>query len=249
MYRAIIIDDEQDSRETIYRYIGDLFPDITVVGEAENVNKGAMLTNRVKPDLVFLDINMPDGTGFELLQKIDDIDLSVIFITAFDHYAIKAFKVSAVDYLLKPVDPEMLKLSIEKFRKKTEQSTTKARLAQLLKDRGDFEKIALPTTDGYQFIEIKEIVHCVSEGSYTWFYTDSSKQFLVSRQIGDYEDILRDKGFYRVHQSHLINLNYVKEYKKGEGGNVVLSGNICIDVARRRKKGLLAGLLKYSPGV
>jgi len=246
MYRAVIIDDEQDSRETIYGYVDDLFDDITIVGEAGNVEKGENLIHKIKPDLVFLDINMPDGTGFDLLEKTDNKNLNVIFITAYDRYAVRAFKFSAIDYILKPIDPEMLKEAIEKFRSKKEQLSIKDRLDNLLKNGRNFEKIALPTNDGYKFIDINDILHCKSDGSYTWFFTGNNDPFLVCRQIKDYEEMLSDNGFYRVHQSHLINLKYLKEYKKGEGGTVTLNNNINIDVARRRKNGLLKAMLKCS---
>jgi len=245
MYRAIIIDDEQDSRETIYSYVNGMFDDISIVGEAENVEKGKLLINNIDPDLIFLDINMPDGTGFDLLESFKDRNLNVIFITAYDQYAVRAFKFSAVDYLLKPIDPDYLKEALQKFRSKKELVSSQNRLFNFLQNRTDFEKISLPTLEGYKFIDIKSILRCESSGSYTWFYTINDGSFLVSRQIKEYEEMLVDLGFFRVHQSHLINLRYLKEYKKGEGGVVVLNDNIEIMVARRRKEGLLAAILKY----
>jgi len=246
MYKAVIIDDEIDSRETIQNYVSELFADIAIIGQAENVSNGIQLIKSINPDLIFLDINMPDGTGFDLVEKLKDRKLNIIFVTAYDNYAIKAFKFSAIDYVLKPIDPDSLQMAVRKFRSRKEADTIQQRLMTLIGNQNSFEKIALPTLEGFRFIDVVDIIYCESEGSYTWFHTISCESFLVSKQLKDFEKILDSCGFYRVHQSQLINLKYLKEYKKGDGGTAILTNNIEVDVARRRKEGFLKALMKYS---
>ena len=245
MIKVAIIDDEQDSRETLRLYLNELYQDIEVAGEADDLETGLALIKSTNPDLVFLDINMPDGSGFDLLERLPHKNINVIFVTAYDQHAIRAFRYSAIDFLLKPVDPEMLVKAIEKFRKKVDLSSLQQRLMTLLANKNTPKKIALPTTGGYKFVLAENIRHCVSEGNYTTFFLYNGEKILVCYPLKVYEELLEGGNFYRVHQSHLIHLKYVKEYKKGEGGSVILDDNTEIQIARRRKEGFLAAMMNY----
>lgn len=246
MIKIAIIDDESDSRETLRLYLKNLAEVLEIAGEAESVETGLQLIKTTNPDLVLLDINMPDGSGFDLLERLPRKNINVIFITAYDQHAITAFRYSAIDFLLKPVDPELLLAAIEKFRTKEEVSSLQQRLMTLLANRNTPKKIALPTSAGYKFVLIDNIRHCVSDGSYTNFYVNTGEKILVSYPLKLYEDLLEGNDFYRVHQSHLIHLKYVKEYKKGEGGSAILDDNTEIQISRRKKEGFLSAMMNYS---
>ncbi len=245
MIRVTLIDDEQDSLESLKLFLNELFDDIEVVGEAENVESGLQLIKLTKPELIFLDVNMPDGTGFDLLESLPDKNISVIFVTAYDYYAITAFRYSAIDFILKPIDPELLSKAVEKFRRKEDYSTLQQRLLNLLENKNSPKKIALPTSLGYKFVLTENIRRCESNGGYTCFHLYTDEKILVCNSIKEYDELLAGNNFYRVHQSHLVNLKYVKEYKKGEGGSTTLDDNTEIIIARRRKEGFLSAMMNY----
>lgn len=246
MIKVAIIDDESDSRNSVRLHLNELYRDIEVVGEADDLKTGLALIISTNPDLVFLDINLPDGTGFDLLESLPHKNINIIFVTAYDQHAIRAFRYSAIDFLLKPVDPEILAKAIEKFRDKVDISSLQLRLTTLLANKKSPKKIALPTTGGYKFVLTENIRHCVSDGSYTLFHVNTGEKILVCHPLKEYEELLEGNDFFRVHQSHLIHLKYVKEYKKGEGGSVILDDNTEIQVARRRKEGFLEAMMNYS---
>jgi len=246
--RVAIIDDEQDSIESLKLHISELVDDIEVIGEAENVETGLQLIKSTKPDLVFLDINMPDGTGFDLLEQLPQKDINVIFVTAYDKHAVSAFRFSAIDFLLKPIDPELLIQAVDKYRGITNQEELQNRLFNLLENKKTLTKIALPILEGYRFVLINQIRRCESDGSYTYFYLKTGDKLLVSRSIKEYDELLTSHYFYRLHQSHLINLECMKEYKKGEGGSVILDDNTEIPVSRRKKEGFLSVILNTEKG-
>ncbi len=240
MIRAIIIDDEYDSRSTIFNILQNYCNNITVAGQASGVSDGLMMIMAEKPDVVFLDIQMADGTGFDLLEKIPQIDFQIIFITAFDQYALKAIKFSAIDYILKPVDPHQLVEAVGKIRKKTPDfQEINKKINILLRNRNNFERITLPTFEGFKFINIKDIIRCESENNYTHFHLNTGEDILVTRTLKEYEETLSDLDFVRVHQSHLINLRYVDRYIKGDGGTVVMADGAEVEVSRRRKEDFL----------
>lgn len=242
--QAIIIDDEAKSRDTLSRMLAKYCPHAHVVGMANSVESGYELILNTRPDLVFLDVEMPPYTGFDLLKKFDDISFEVIFTTAFDKYAINAIKFCALDYLLKPIDIEELILAIDKMRKRNSQQNIDERLVHLLKNvQGNKNnKIAIPTQEGLEFVASDQIVRCEAQGSYTLLFMKDNKQVLSSRTLKEFESLLISQGFYRIHHTHLINLDYIQKYHKGNGGYVVIKDGISIPVSRRKKDDFLKKL-------
>jgi two-component system LytT family response regulator len=238
MLIAIIVDDEQKSQENLQGIIHEFVEDISVVALCKNV-AGAIEALKIhKPYIVFLDIQMKGETGFDLLSKIDKIDFEIIFVTAYAEYAIKAIKFSAIDYLLKPIDIEELKMAIGKVAERRTGKIVK-RLGILqdhLSNTGhDHSKIALPTSDGLVFIHIRDIIYCQASSSYTIFFTTDNKQHVVCRTLKEYEELLADHNFFRIHHSYLVNLNMIKKYVKGDGGYVILNNDVSLDVSKRKK--------------
>ncbi|MBL7138436.1 MAG: response regulator transcription factor [Bacteroidales bacterium] len=244
MYKAIIIDDEKKGRSVIAGLLHRLYRDeIQIVAEADSVETAFIKIKKHHPDVLFLDIQLPDGTGFDLLEKVPQIDFFIIFITAYEQYAIKAFKFSALDFLLKPIDEDELIHAIEKLKKEHQSKTFRDKLDVLLKNRNGYEKIALPSQDGIRFVRIRDIVRCESDSNYTRFYLIQHEKILVTRTLKEYEELLCSEKFFRIHQSHLINLAYVEKYKKGEGGTVIMEDGSEVEVSRRKKEQFLQVLM------
>lgn len=245
MINTVIIDDEANSRFSLYKLIETHFEhELKIIGEADGIEKGFQLIMNSHPDLVFLDVEMPDGTGFDLLERIPYQKYKIIFTTGHGQYALKAFRYSAIDYLLKPIDINELKHSIAKISSTSFLNEMNKKIEILLGNRTNFEKVALPCRDGVELIHIKNIIRCESESNYTRFFTNDGKSLLVTKSLKDYEEILELHGFFRSHKSHLINLNFIKKYIDGEGGMVNMEDGSLIPVSRRRKKDLLDILLK-----
>jgi two-component system LytT family response regulator len=246
MIKTIIVDDEEKSRVTLTNLITKHCPDISVVDLCESVADAVKSIAKNKPDLVFLDIEMPFENGFTLFEKIKNPDFNVIFTTAYDQYAIKAIKYSALDYLLKPVDVDDLKIAVEKCSEKKKNSGSRSddyeMLLSALKLKNKSAKIAVPTFDGLQMISANEIVKCVADESYTHITLTNGTKLVVSRILKEFEDLLSDFNFFRVHNSSLINLTHVKKYIKGEGGYVVMSDDETVEVSRRKKNELMQRL-------
>lgn len=236
---VLIIDDESSGRKTIKSYITKYANHLHIIGEADSVKSGISAINLHKPDVVFLDIRMNDGTGFDLLEKLTVIEFQVIFITAYEEHAIKAFKHSAVDYLLKPLDPDEFIVSISKLKKESKLVEIEKKVELLLQNHFRIEKIALPTLSGLNMIKICDIVHCESDNNYTNFHLVDGSKLLVSRTLKEYDEMLSPMGFYRTHKSHLVNVKFITEYIKGEGGMVKLENGEHVEVSRRRKDGLI----------
>lgn len=244
MIRGIIIDDEPDSRSAISNILRLYCNNIEIAGEAGSVSEGLSLIAGEKPDVVFLDIQMNDGTGFDLLEMVKEIAFQIIFVTAYDQYALRAIKFSALDYILKPVDPQQLISAVEKIRlRPAEFDEVTQKLNILLRNKNGFERITLPTLDGYNFVDIKDIIRCEAESNYTRFHFNTGKKVLVTRTLKEFEEYLAPLNFYRVHQSHLVNLKYVDQYIKGDGGTVIMIDGAQVEVSRRRKEGFLALML------
>lgn len=241
MIRTLIIDDEQHCIDRIKKLIQDYGTNLNLITTCSTVEEGIKATNAFNPDLVFLDIEIHDKTGFNYLEQLGDFNFNLIFTTAFDNYAIKAFKYSAMDYLLKPIDKDDFIGAISRLEKRINESDTELQIKMLLSNlkKDDSKKtIRIPTLDGFEIIEIKDIVHCQAETSYTHIYTDTNK-YLVSKGIKFYEDLLKDANFFRIHNSHLVNIDHVKKYTKGKGGYVTMSNNTTIDVSTRKKEDFL----------
>jgi two-component system LytT family response regulator len=240
--RTLIIDDEAHVRESLTDMLKLHCSNAKVIGQAEGVKSGIKAIQTHHPDLILLDIKMKDGTGFDLLEKIDNIDFKIIFITAFDQYAIKAFKFSALDYLLKPVESVDLKEAIDKADKisQKEVNTQLNTLANNLQtDDQSKKKIILKTFDNVYLVKVKDIIYLESDGRYTTIFLESGEQVIVSSTLKHYDELLRDFGFYRVHKSYLINLEHIHRFGKAEGGYVILEGDARVPVASRKREELL----------
>jgi two-component system LytT family response regulator len=238
MIRAIIIDDEPQLRKSLAKLISIHCPGVSVAGEAGNVQSAYEVINSLQPDLLFLDIRMEDGTGFDLLKKFDKINFHIIFVTAFEEYAIRAFHFSAIDYLLKPVDPEELKAAVEKLKGMANTETglrTDTLLKTLIEPGKKNKRIVLRTTDRFHFTEISEILYCASDGNYTLFYLNGGINILVSKTIKEFEDLLLEYGFFRAHRSFLINLAHINSYDKADGGYIIMTDNSRIPISSRKK--------------
>jgi two-component system LytT family response regulator len=250
MIRTVLIDDEPKNNRVLRMMLEEFCPEVTIVGEADNATDGVTLIREMKPELVFLDIEMPHGNGFDLLDQLKPVRFEVIFITAFNEYSLKAIKYSALDYLLKPVNIEELKIAVQKAAEKVAARNTDSRIENLLynlrKPQSDLQKIALPSKEGYIFILLTDIIRCESKTGYTTFYVDGMDKIVSSRNIKEYEPLLPTDIFFRIHNSHIINLNHVKKYHRGRGGYIEMDDGAMIEVATRRKDEFLArfGLLK-----
>lgn len=243
MIRTIVIDDEVKARETIRNMLNTYCPDIEIIGTAGSVNEGVKLLNKISVDLVFLDIKMGDGTGFDLLRKLKDVKFFVIFITAFEEFAIRAIKFSALDYILKPLDPDELISAVEKAKEAIEKENISVRLEALFENldmlNNKSKKIVLKTTGSVHIVSIADIIRCESEKNYTHFYIVGMEKITVSKTLKEFSEMLNDFGFYRLHQSHLINLTHVKRYDKVEGGSLVMDDDSLVPVSYRKKEELM----------
>ena len=243
MINAIIIDDEPHCTEHLERSLKQLAADkVRLLGTFETVDQGVAAIERLKPELLFLDIQLKDKTGFDLLREIDLTQLSVIFTTAYDQYAVQAFKFSAIDYLLKPVDGGELLASLKRVSDNLDEKAVVARyeiLSQHLNQTPTTQpKIALPSMEGWDFVPIADIVRCEAQGNYTLFFIQGGKQLLVSQTLKGYEKLLETHGFFRVHHGHLINLSRVTKFNKS--GSATMDDGSAVDVATRRKEAFLS---------
>ena len=224
MKKALIIDDEQRTRELIAKMIESFDLGIEAIPRGENVKSGLEAIASIQPDLVFLDIQMPDGTGFDLLKAVPEKNFEVIFITAHEEFAIKAIKFSALDYILKPVDPEELRAAVERALESmnTEVEPQQFEALQNNIQPNQKRRLVLKTQESVHVVDLDQIIRCEADRNYTSFFLKEGRKILVSRTLKDYETLLTGHNFLRVQQSHLINLNYVDRYDKGNGGAVVM---------------------------
>jgi two-component system LytT family response regulator len=241
--RAIIIDDEKNSIEALEYELEDFHNEIEIIDKCLSASQGIKSIKKNKPDLVFLDIEMPNINGFEMLEKLDMIDFEIVFTTAYDQFALKAFEISAMDYLLKPVNNTDLKKVISKIRKQIDEPEIQRQLEmlfELMKSKNpEFPTIALPTMDTLEFIEINNIVNCTSDSNYTYVYTIENEKYYVSKTLKEVESMLKGHNFVRVHHSHLVNILHIKRYIKGRGGELVLKNGKVIPVSRNKKEDLM----------
>lgn len=240
MISTVIVDDDPKNIAILKTLLQKLDMNLEITGEACDVQEAARVIPQVGPDLVFLDIEMPFGNAFDLLDKLMPVDFEIIFITAFDEYSLKAFRYSALDYLLKPVDADDLRLAIEKAAKRIELKNINGQLSNLLSNISKKEtatpRIAIPVKDGFDFIDVTNIVSCESKNYCTIVNTNSGKKYTCERTIKDYEDLLPDSSFFRIHHSYIVNVNFIRKFfKEGRGGYVELTDGSTIPVAYRRK--------------
>jgi two-component system, LytTR family, response regulator len=234
--KALIIDDEPDAIEALHLSLMETCPEVVVAGKFNEPVRGLEAIRTLKPDLVFLDVEMPVMTGFQLLEALETINFAVIFTTAHDQFAIRAFRFSAVDYLLKPVDTELLRLAVDKAAdKRRVDHQQMALLRNNTIGPRTFDKIALPSAQGYQFVELSDIMYCESDNSYTKFFLQSGNTYLATKNLGDVEETLGEGDFFRIHKQYLVNMRHITKYIRGDGGYVVMPDGANIPVSRVKK--------------
>lgn len=236
--KTLIVDDEKDAVNFIHSLVNEYCPQLEVIGEASSVMEGVKIISREKPELVFLDVEMPHGSGFDLLAQFPEKTFDVIFITAFNHYAIKAIKFSAVDYLLKPININEFIEAVEKvIHKKTQvfdRNSSYFALLENLKTSAP-ARLAIPTSDGMEYLNTQDIIRIEADRSYTWFILMDKRKVLVSRNLKEFQELLNDRGFFRTHNSHLINLVHVKKYIRQDGGSVSMTDGSHVPISRTRR--------------
>ena len=241
MIKAVIIDDEQNNIDNLCILLQQHCPEVTIAATAMNATDGEKAILKYQPDLVFLDIQMPEKSGFELLKNLPNYHFEIIFVTAYDQYGIQAVKFAAIDYLLKPINIEELKIAVQKVVAKRSQKKQNLQLENLIellqqKQNKQFHRIALQSTKETRFVEPEQIIRCESSNNYTTFYLNNQEKIIVSKPIYEYESLLQDYGFIRCHQSHMINKKYIKSFLKNDGGFLLLEDGSEIPITRQKKE-------------
>ncbi len=235
---AVIIDDEKKTRDFIESIIKKFFPEIKILEKASSVKEGITAISIYSPDIVFLDIEMQDGTGFNVLEAITERNFELVFITAYNQYAIKAFKYSAIDYLVKPIDIDDFICSIKRVKSKRNKVINQLINFQVLKENIEKKsptKLVIPSSKGFEYIKLKDIIRFEADGRYTNIYLINNKKITVSKMLKEFIDYVDEKYFYRTHKSHLINLHFVKMYVKTEGGHIIMKDESQVAIAREKK--------------
>lgn len=250
MLKAIIVDDEAKARRILERFITDYCPQVTIVAMSEDVPQAVKAIQKFKPDIVFLDIEMPGYNGFQLLEFFEDIDFEIIFTTAYSEFALKAFQVSAIDYLLKPIQIDQLTAAVQKLEKIHGNSLIRQRLQTLQKNLEEYKikKIVVPLSEGSLFVELKDILYLKAEGSYANIFFKDGNKVVVSKNLKDYEDQLTmEEGFFRTHRSFLINTIYLKNISS-DGTEAIMINQAVINISRERKQEFF-NFMKHRPTV
>lgn len=244
MVRALLVDDSPGSLRTLRNLLKRYCPGVEIIGEATSVSEAHNLILTLEPNLLFLDIEMPEGSGFELLEKVREYSFEVIFVTAYDHYALEAIRVSALDYTLKPVGYQRLQEAVQKVeeRLKLQERPAFHRLLEQLSQSRETSKLPLPLSNGFIFIPTAEIMYCLADGIYSRVFIRDKKEHLTTRRLIELEESLQTSGFFRIHRSSLINLNYVKRYIRGDGGSVIMEDGHELTVSRAKRDSLLKSL-------
>jgi len=245
--RALIVDDELNNRENLKSLLGEYCKEVEVIGMADSVDSAFRIIKSNKPDLLFLDIKMPKKDGFALLEQLGDIDFEVIIVTAYDQYAIQAIKFCAIDYLLKPINVVDLSQAVDSVAKRLDQKQENERLKQLIshldkKDRST--KIGLASQNKIDFVEIARISRCEADNNYTHVYLDNKEKMTISKTLKEFEELLSDHGFIRIHQSHLVNSAHIQSLQKSDGGYVQMLDESILPISRTRKSEILALIKK-----
>lgn len=241
--KAIIIDDEQASRQTLENYLGKYCADVEILALAESVKTGIEAIEKHQPNLIFLDVEMPYGNAFDLLEQVQEINFETIFVTAFSHYALKALNFSAAYYILKPIDIDELILAVDKVKKdlkaKSVVNHTRILIDNLQDIKKQNHKIVLPVLDGFEVVQVKDIIRCQGNSNFTDFHLLNGKKKVICRVLKHFEAILKDYGFMRVHKSHLVNLQHIQSYHKGSGGSLTMIDQSEVEVSINKKQELL----------
>ena len=240
--KAILIDDEAKGRSALKNLLTLLDDSVQVVAEASSVAGGVALIDDSEPELVFLDIQMDDGTGFDVLEQVRYKDFQLIFVTAHDEYALRAFRYSAIDYLTKPVDPDLLQDALLKVRENSEKYDLNLKLEALVQNRSKVQKLALPSLKGIELVKKEEVVRCESSNNYTVFHLKDKKQIVVTKTLKEFEEMLSPEGFFRIHQSHLVNLDAVVRFLKEDGGYALMEDGTRVEVSRRKKEAFVQAI-------
>ena len=243
--RSVIIDDEPQSAAILRKDLAAHCPQVEVLAECHSAKEGIMTIKKEKPDLVFLDIEMPWMNGFEMLEVLGEVHFAIIFTTAHDQFAAKAFRLSAVDYLLKPVDAHDLKAAVTKAAEKINQQQGNIHIENLLRNirqPSGQQKIALPYKEGYEFVEVSHIIYCQAEGAYTKVFLDNKKYFVVSKTLGDIEELLPADMFQRIHHSTVVNHRFITHFMKSDGGYVKLQTGEQLPVSKSKKEAVMERL-------
>jgi len=254
MTKAIIIEDEKQGLNNLKNLLAEHCSDISIIGEATSVATGKKMikTLGAKPDVAFLDINLPDGLVFQLLNDLDKIPFEIIFVTAFEEYAVRACQYSSIGYIVKPIDPDELKESVRRINiGKTHLINERMEVfnQHYFNKPNPFRKMSISALDGIYFINIQDIIRCEAEDNYTHIHLSNGDKITASRTIKAYEDMLGSVNFYRVHKSHLINLNFMKKFVKGDGGYLIMDDGKKIEVSRRRRPAFMEQMRRLQEGI
>ncbi|MFC2151636.1 LytR/AlgR family response regulator transcription factor [Bacteroidota bacterium] len=249
MIKAVIVDDEKKARDFIESIVKNNFPDIKVVEKAASVVEGIKAITRNRPDIVFLDIEMNDGNGFDVLEALPERDFDFIFITAYDQYAIKAFKYSAVDYLVKPIEISEFISAVERILENRKKPANRIDNFNILKENFETKspsKLVVSSNKGFEYINIEEIIRFEADGRYTNIYLINNQKITVSKMLREFVDIVDERNFYRTHKSHLINLQHVTMFAKTEGGHIIMDDDSKVAVARDKRDEFLNIMKEFS---
>jgi two-component system LytT family response regulator len=245
--RTVLIEDERKSMMTLETLLERYCPEVEIVGTGSNVEQGIKVLNDSHPDLVFLDIAMPDGDAFDLLNRLGKIDFSIIFITAYNEYALKAFEFSALHYLLKPVNYMDLQQAVQRYQKTRPGDSIQSQLQVMNHNlQNHFDKITLPGSDGLEIIALRDIIRIEAASNYSMVYLTNKDTLIISKTMNQFEEILRNSNFIRIHNTHMVNLEHVKKYQRGQGGMVILGDGTQLAVSRSRKNDFLERLKSHS---
>jgi len=243
MIRTVVIEDEEHSRKMLMEMLHEHCRDINVVASADSVSSGLIAITEHRPQLVFLDIELQSETSFEILEKLPEINFELVFTTGFDHYALKAIKFCAIDYLLKPIDIIELQMAVAKAEKRLYREYMNKNLEVLLNNiksvSQNNHRIALSTLEGLLFVNVRDIIYCESSGPYTKFVFKQADKIITSRHLKEYEDLLTGYEFFRIHKSYLVNLQEIQKYIRGEGGHLIMSDGAILTVSKQRKENFL----------
>ncbi|HTF81788.1 MAG TPA: LytTR family DNA-binding domain-containing protein [Cytophagales bacterium] len=243
MLKAIIVDDEQASRDTLLNYLSKYCAGVQVIAQGDSVATAIPLIHKHNPDIVFLDVEMPYGNAFDLLQQVGDITFETIFVTAFSHYALKALNLSASYYILKPIDIDELITAVNKIadmRKHKKESLHNRIIVENINTvNKQLQKLVLPRLDGFDVVQVSDIIRCQANDNFTEFFFNNGKKELVCRTLKFYEDTLTDYGFIRIHKSHLVNSQYIKRYVKGKNGTIIMTDGSELELSQQRREQFL----------